>query len=103
MPETTTESCCCASGASVATDAEERFSEFMGAVNADGAISVRTKELIAIALSVVSKCGPCVSIHIDKAHNLGISDDEINEAVWMGIAFGGAPVMMFYNTLMEKA
>jgi AhpD family alkylhydroperoxidase len=98
---------CCASPPDVSTVADiakikEKFSAFMGAVNSDGAISLRNKELISIALSVVCKCEPCVKIHVDKARSLGIGQAEIDEAVWMGIAFGGAPVMMFYNTIMGK-
>jgi len=98
---------CCASSPEVApvTDAakaKEKFWAFMGAVNADGAISLRNKELISIALSVVCKCEPCVKIHVDKARSLGIGQAKIDEAVWMGIAFGGAPVMMFYNTIMGR-
>jgi AhpD family alkylhydroperoxidase len=97
---------CCASPPEVAVAdaarAKEKFSAFMGAVNAEVAISLRNKELISIALSVVCKCEPCVKIHIDKARSLGIGQVEIDEAVWMGIAFGGAPVMMFYSTIMGK-
>jgi len=97
--------CCAPSGQTSVVGASEmrqRFSDFMGAIISEGAISLRSKELIAIALSVLSKCEPCVKIHVDKAKSLGISDAEINEAVWMGIAFGGAPVLMFYNTIMGK-
>ncbi len=85
-----------------ATEIKEKFSAFMAAVNREGAITLRNKELIAIALSVLSKCEPCVKIHMDKARSLGITDSEINEAVWMGISFGGAPTLMFYNPLMGK-
>jgi len=81
---------------------KQMFSDFMRNVGSEGAISLRNKELIAIGLSVLSKCEPCVKVHVDKARSLGISDSEIGEAVWMGIAFGGAPVMMFYNTVIGK-
>jgi alkylhydroperoxidase/carboxymuconolactone decarboxylase family protein YurZ len=36
-------------------------------------------------------------MHIKKARKMGFSQEEIDEAAWMGIAFGGSPVMMFYN------
>lgn len=112
--EKESEPCCCAGGAAqepccanppgdgTELAAQNRFMEFMGAVNADGAIPVRTKELIAIALSVAQKCEPCVKIHINKARSMGITQEEIDEAVWMGISFGGAPTMMFYNAVMGK-
>lgn len=96
------EPCCCAEGSVDAAPAEERFMDFMRAVNADGAVPVRTKELMAVALSVLAKCEPCVKIHVNKARTMGISQAEIDEAVWMAISFGGAPTMMFYESVMSK-
>lgn len=108
--------CCCGDGATPGTGdlpalntgegslhSQQRFGAFMNSVYADGTINSRTKELMAIALSVLSKCEPCVKIHIEEARSQGASEEEITEAVWMAISFGGAPVMMFYRTMMEKA
>jgi AhpD family alkylhydroperoxidase len=100
------DSSCCSGEAAVTEStpsaAKERFSAFMKEINSGGAIPLRTKELMAIALSLVSKCEPCVKIHLDKARSMGITEDEINEATWMAIAFGGAPIMMFYETIKEE-
>jgi hypothetical protein len=32
---------------------------------------------------------------------MGFTQEEIDEAAWMGIAFGSSPVMMFYNALKD--
>jgi len=100
-PTAATEPCCAgAPDLSAGTgDARAAFGAFMGAVNADGAVDLRTKELITIALSVLSKCAPCVRLHVDKARGMGITDEEINEATWLAISMGGAPIMMFVNEL----
>ncbi len=71
-------------------------------VCAEGAVSSRTKELIAVALSVLSKCEPCVKLHVGQARAAGASEDEIREAIWMAILFGGAPTLMFYRSIAEK-
>lgn len=104
-------SCCCpqdevpadCSGseapAAGATETEARFHEFLKAANAPGALGAKTKQAMAIALSVLGKCEPCVKSHIKKARAMGFSQDEIDEAAWMAIAFGGAPLMMFYKPL----
>lgn len=116
MPEPNAKDCCCspakntdcctstveAAASSAPTAAEEKFSDFMRVVNASGTIPIRTKELMAISLSLLSKCEPCIKIHIDKARALGISDEEIDEAVWMAISFGGAPIRMFYESVRGK-
>jgi AhpD family alkylhydroperoxidase len=86
-------------GLLVPAAASESFGGYMAAVNAPGALDTREKKLIALALSVVSKCGPCVKINTAAAREAGASDAQISEAVALGIAFGGAPTNMFYNQL----
>ena len=72
---------------------------FLEAANAPGALGARTKRAMAIALSVLARCGPCVKHHVRKAKEEGFSPEEIDEAAWMAIAFGGSPTMMFYNEM----
>jgi AhpD family alkylhydroperoxidase len=85
-----------------AGEAGRLFKRFLQAANAPGALDAKTKQAIAIALSVVAKCEPCVQGHIKKARQMGFSQDEIDEAAWMAIAFGGSPTMMFYNGLRNS-
>jgi len=80
-----------------------KFEAFLAAAQREGAIPRRTKELIALALSVLAKCGPCVNAHLQKAKVLGITEKEIAEAVWLAVAFGGAPVLAFYESLREAS
>lgn len=87
--------------ASPTPDAEGKFREFIKSANAPGLLDARTKKAIAIALSVLAKCEPCAKSHISKARDMGFSQEEIDEAAWMAIAFGGAPLMMFYKALRK--
>jgi selenide,water dikinase len=83
-----------------AADAEaarEKFHAFLEAANGPGALGARTKRAMAIALSVLARCGPCLKHHARKAKEEGFSPEEIEEAAWMAIAFGGSPTLMFYN------
>jgi AhpD family alkylhydroperoxidase len=80
-------------------EVQQKFHDFLRSANAAGALDARTKQAVAIALSVLAKCEPCVKIHIKKARDAGFSQQEIDEAAWMAIAFGGSPTMMFYNAL----
>jgi pyruvate dehydrogenase E2 component (dihydrolipoamide acetyltransferase) len=109
MPKKSKEPCCCpdhsaapatAAGTNVA---QQKFKEFMKAVDAPGALDAHTKEAIALALAVMARCGPCVKVHMAKARSMGFSGEEIDEAAWMAIAFGGSPVMMFYNNARDEA
>ena len=101
-------SCCCGTGEGIGTnmpdlgsvaDVQNKFMAFTSASLSAGALPRKTKELIAIALSLLSKCGHCVKIHVDVARSVGASDAEIAEALWVAIAFGGAPALMFYETI----
>ena len=75
------------------------FKAYMAAVSAPGALGVREKKLIALALSVASRCGPCVGINTEAARAAGATEGQISEAVALGIAFGGAAAGMFYSGL----
>ncbi len=74
-----------------------KFQAFLAAANAPGRLGARTKRAMAVALSVLARCGPCVKYHVGKAREEGFTAEEIDEAAWMGVAFGGSPAMMFYN------
>jgi len=98
--------CCCpepagsdaASAPSGAPTAiEKSFMAFLARSGSPGALDAATKQSIAIALSVLAKCGPCVKTHVKKALAMGFSEEEIEEAAWMAIAFGGSPTMMFWK------
>ncbi len=44
----------------------------------------KTKELIAVGVSVGVHCQPCLEYHVNKARELGNSDGEIREAIEVG-------------------
>ncbi|HPA17900.1 MAG TPA: selenide, water dikinase SelD [Verrucomicrobiae bacterium] len=105
---------CCASGAtekgagnhgdiagSIA-DTERKFKAFLQAAAAPKGLDAHTKQAIALALSVLSKCEPCLAAHIRKARRMGFTQEEIDDAAWSAIAFGGSPVMMFYDGVKER-
>ena len=107
-PETNAMSCCdnghgtgAPAGAGL-PEIEARFHEFLKAAGAPGALDATTKQAIAIALSVLAKCEPCLKSHIKKARQMGFSQEEIDEAAWLAISFGGSPTMMFYKGLRRS-
>jgi len=74
-----------------------RFTDFLGAANSPHGLDAYTKQAMAIALSVALRCEPCLKMHLKKARDKGFTQDEIDEAAWMGISFGGSPTMVFYE------
>ncbi|NQT66998.1 MAG: carboxymuconolactone decarboxylase family protein [Actinobacteria bacterium] len=57
----------------------------------DGKLSKKQKELIAIGISIVINCESCMEWHIKQAINDGAKEDEILEAIEVGIEMTGGP------------
>ena len=44
----------------------------------------KTRELVAIGAAITANCQPCLEYHTAKAHELGVSDEDMLEAVKVG-------------------
>lgn len=62
---------------------------------ADRVLSRKFKELIALALSVASRCDGCVAYHAKKVSDLGASREEVLEAIGVAVQMGGGPSMVY--------
>jgi selenide,water dikinase len=108
---TSEEVACCADAVPSAAGAKEsseihpseidqvkaKFMAFLGAASSPHGLDAYTKQAMAIALSVATRCEPCLKMHLKKAKEKGFTQDEIDEAAWMGISFAGSPAMAFYE------
>jgi AhpD family alkylhydroperoxidase len=84
----------------------ESFLQMEQATYTDGALPKKTKELIAIGISVVTDCESCMQWHIDQAAAGGATQEEILEAVEVGIEMGAGRVTVsarFALDVMEHA
>lgn len=61
----------------------EAFRQFSQQVFADGALSAKTKQLIAVAVAHVTQCPYCICSHTRLARQAGASPEEIMEAIWV--------------------
>ena len=78
-------------------EVKAKFKAFLGAASSPHGLDAYTKQAMAIALSVAMRCEPCLKMHLKKARAKGFTQDEIDEAAWMGVSFGGSPTMVFYE------
>ena len=76
---------------------QAKYKDFLSAANSPHGLDAYTKQAMAIALSVALRCEPCLKMHLKNAKKKGFTQDEIDEAAWMGISFGGSPTMVFYE------
>ena len=57
------------------------------------ALDLKTKELIAIGVSLVAKCEGCLEGHLKKARELGLTKEEISDAIVIAIGIAAAAVL----------
>jgi len=72
--------------ASLAPDTDAAFWEFSGAVFAEGALSEKTKQLMAVATAHVTQCPYCIRGHAGNAQDVGATRGEVMEAIWIAAA-----------------
>jgi len=60
---------------------------------AEGALPVRTKEMLGLVASMVLRCDDCIKYHLGKCHDEGISTDEMYEIFAVANIVGGTIVI----------
>jgi len=69
-----------------APEAMKAYLAFDKAALAPGAIPVKYKELMAMAVAFTTQCPYCIELHANKAREQGASDPEIAESVLVAAA-----------------
>jgi len=60
---------------------------------AEGALPVRTKEMLGLVASMVLRCDDCIKYHLGKCHDEGITTDEMYEIFAVANIVGGTIVI----------
>ena len=71
------------------------FNDMAAAATKEGALSKKTKELIALALGVAAHCDACLGFHAKALVHLGATLAEVEEALAMAVYMGGGPSLMY--------
>lgn len=71
---------------------DKAFREFSNQVFAEGALSAKAKQLVAVAVAHVTQCPYCIRSHTQAALRAGATEQEIMEAIWVAAEMraGGA-------------
>jgi len=59
----------------------------------EGALDKRTKEMLGLVASMVLRCDDCIKYHVGKAHELGITTEELYEIFAVANIVGGTIVI----------
>lgn len=79
----------------------EAFLHMEEAAFSDGDLPRKTKELIAVGISVTLDCQSCMQWHIEQAAAAGATLREVLEAVEVGIEMGGGPATVSARFALE--
>jgi alkylhydroperoxidase/carboxymuconolactone decarboxylase family protein len=71
----------------------EKFFDYYGSATGAGTLSEREKALIALAVSTVRHCPYCIDAYTNKCLSLGVSNDEMMEAVHVGAAMSAGDIL----------
>lgn len=84
------------------------FEAFSRVVFADGALSAKMKQILAVAVAHVTQCPYCIRSHTEAALRAGATPEELMEAVWVaaemraGGTFAHATLMLDTISNQEK-
>jgi AhpD family alkylhydroperoxidase len=62
---------------------------------AEGEVSTKHKELIALAIGITQHCSGCIGFHVKALLKLGCTRQELEEMLAVCVYMGGGPALMY--------
>jgi AhpD family alkylhydroperoxidase len=81
--------------AKLSPDTVRGYSTLSGAGAKTGHLDARTRELIALAVAVSLRCDGCITVHADNARKLGITQDELAEALGVAVSINAGAAVVY--------
>jgi AhpD family alkylhydroperoxidase len=79
-----------------------RFFALDGRAYEAGALDVKTKELLGLVASLVLRCDDCVTYHIIRCQEEGVSRAEAFETLSIGLIVGGSIVIPHMRRAVDR-
>ncbi len=67
----------------------------------EGVLPKKTKELLGLGNSLVLRCDDCVRYHLEECHKLGLTKEEVVEAMGISLLIGGTIVVPHLRRAFE--
>ena len=77
------------------SEAMRGFAQLAQSSMAEGSISAKHKELIALAIGIRQRCSGCIGFHVKALRRLGASRAELEEMLSVCVYMGGGPALMY--------
>ena len=85
----------------LAPDAAAGFSGMAKAAMAEGALSLKQKELMCLAIGIAKQCNDCIGFHVKAAIRAGATRAEVAETISVTMYMGGGPSYMYGARALE--
>ena len=82
-------------------EAMQGFAQLAIASMAEGLVSAKHKELIALAIGIAKHCGGCIAFHVKALVRLGCTREELEEVMAMCVYMGGGPGLMYVAEALQ--
>lgn len=77
------------------------FSSMAQSALKPGVLSAIDKELIALCIGVAGHCDACIGFHVKSLIRLGVSREQLTEALGVAVYMGGGPSLMYAAEAMR--
>ncbi|MGB0439755.1 MAG: carboxymuconolactone decarboxylase family protein [Primorskyibacter sp.] len=67
------------------------FNQMGKAAKTSGALDEKTKEIMALGIAIATRCDSCIGFHVKSLVRLGLTRDELCDALAMATYMGGGP------------
>lgn len=82
-------------------DQMKGFGELHRSAVADGALPQATKELMAVAIAICTRCDDCITLHLHDALRAGATAEQVHEAIGVALLMGGGPASTYATHAMR--
>lgn len=79
-----------------------RFFALDGRAYEAGALGVQTKEMLGLVSSLVLRCDDCITYHILRCVDAGVTDEEFHEVFAVGLVVGGSIVIPHLRRAVDR-
>jgi len=76
-------------------DAMSAFGQMAKSAMAEGAVSAKHKELIALSIGITQHCSGCIGFHVKALLKWGCTRAELEEMLAVCVYMGGGPALMY--------
>ena len=78
------------------------FAGLFNKTMAEGVLTVKQKELVAMGIAVTKQCEPCIKLHVKKCLDAGATREEILEATGVAVMMEGGPAYTHIPMVIES-